>query len=63
MRFWCGYTSRNGGNNVNGGRKYLFSKKGVDLSDDTAIEKFAHEVWEAFMKENGEENSDDADEN
>lgn len=62
MGFWCGCTLRNGGNNVNGGRKYLFSIEGVDLSDDTAIEQFAHEVWEVFMKENGEENSGDTEE-
>jgi len=36
--------------------------KGVDFGDDAAIDKFAREVWEAFMKENGEENSGDTEE-
>lgn len=49
-------------NELNGGKKYLFNLQGVDFNDDTAIEEFAREVWERFIKENGEENSDDTEE-
>lgn len=59
MEFWCGYTPRNGVSEVNGGKKYLFNLQGVDFNDDTAIEEFAREVWERFIKENGEEINDE----
>jgi len=45
-----------------GGKKFLFSTEGVDFSDDSAVEDFAHTVWEAFMNANGEENNDTAEE-
>jgi hypothetical protein len=45
-----------------GEKKFLFSTEGVDLSDDSAVEDFAHTVWEAFMNANGEENNDTAEE-
>ena len=41
-----------------GGKKFLFSTEGVDFSDDSAVEDFAHTVWEAFMNANGEESND-----
>ena len=44
------------------GKKYLFSTEGVDFSDDSAVEEFAREVWEAFMKANGEEINDTTEE-
>ena len=43
-------------------RKFLFTTEGVDFSDDSAIEEFACNVWEAFMNANGEENNDTAEE-
>lgn len=45
-----------------GGKKFLFSTEGVDFSDDSAVEDFARNVWEAFMNANGEENNDTAEE-
>ena len=43
-----------------GEKKFLFSTEGVDFSDDSAIEEFARNVWEAFMNANGEEKNDTA---
>lgn len=48
--------------NTQGRKKFLFSTEGVDFSDDSTVEEFAREVWEGFMKANGEEINDTAEE-
>ena len=43
-------------------KKYLFSSEGLDFSDDSAIDEFAHTVWEVFINANGDKNNDDTQE-